>query len=450
VSRGYQSRRTYETLGCDQQTMGNDGEGSANRVHLLHFILRDADAERLISPMGSLAIGRFGFPYNTDTLTLMPRPLMGLRIEARPGYREQISTLWAQRGNGVVKRLTESEVRRAMAEPTFDPDFPLVGDFFVAEKQPLPPIPLVDDPLTRVSQIGIAEYFLDGKPVLFAWFVDEKTLVFQRLGHFVQISLHALPDHQSFDIVLSWSPFHTEIFVGWFDAQGRYVAKEVRLEFDATLPTREQLEAAGAVHAQDFPSRESFADEVITALGQIAQILKTAPPSAFWNQIRTRKSDVARRLPKSEPQSGDTLRMFLQYESEKRGWKVNREDQSRSGAVDFGIVGIVRRALVEVKIELKNAHSDDLDGGLTTQLPAYLLEHRCHGIYWVLWFKGGAWPRPARFTKETLRTHLDGIRPDIVRAVAILDVSHGDSASRRARKRKKPAGRNKHSKRRRA
>jgi hypothetical protein len=123
----------------------------------------------------------------------------------------------------------------------------------------------------------------------------------------------------------------------------------------------------------------------------------------------------------------------LEYEPQRRGWSVHREDKSRRGSVDFGVVGVVRKSTIEIKIEVKNAHSDDLEVGLAEQLPKYLDDHGLDGIYWVLWFKGRHWQLPAKVTKAKLREHLNGARLGRVRAVAVLDLSYPETASKRSR-----------------
>jgi hypothetical protein len=76
--------------------------------------------------------------------------------------------------------------------------------------------------------------------------------------------------------------------------------------------------------------------------------------------------------------------------------EVVREYSTGVGDLDFMFLGIVSRTgQRRLCAEFKNAHSDDLERGLTVQLPQYMKNQRAtYGAFCVLWYKGEGFDHP--------------------------------------------------------
>ena len=158
-----------------------------------------------------------------------------------------------------------------------------------------------------------------------------------------------------------------------------------------------------------------------------------AKPSGYWNYDKKSKQWS----PKDEPRCGDSLHLLLDSLFALKNIEVTREDGSRSGNCDFGFsASLASYERVSALFELKKAHSNDLEHGLSEQLPKYLEERgSTAGIYGVLWFKGKHFEKPKKDKDETLDAcieRLHKIRPENVFDVVGFDVAFKKSASTRS------------------
>lgn len=66
------------------------------------------------------------------------------------------------------------------------------------------------------------------------------------------------------------------------------------------------------------------------------------------------------------------------------------------GNLDFAFLGMVKNSGIRTLCaEFKNAHSEDIFNGLTTQLPRYMQNKNSkYGAYCVLYFKGDWFDKP--------------------------------------------------------
>jgi hypothetical protein len=127
----------------------------------MHFVVNSDNVRAAIQPVGSIAFGRFGFPYNTAQFTLFPRPLAAVRIEGQPGFRHATSEILPHK-HDVLARIDEAAILTGQAEPAYKQDFPLVGQFFVGPKHAIRPYAL--------SAIGLVNMVLGGQVLLQAAF----------------------------------------------------------------------------------------------------------------------------------------------------------------------------------------------------------------------------------------------------------------------------------------
>jgi internalin A len=77
---------------------------------------------------------------------------------------------------------------------------------------------------------------------------------------------------------------------------------------------------------------------------------------------------------------------------------MSREVIASNGSLDFHFSYTKNDVLMNVCVELKNAHHPNLEHGLTTQLPLYINDIGSReGIFLVLWYKYAKFNKPSAF-----------------------------------------------------
>lgn len=115
----------------------------------------------------------------------------------------------------------------------------------------------------------------------------------------------------------------------------------------------------------------------------------------FWD--RQRKQGLKNKLlPKLEPEAATGIYAFLQDSSINHGYELMHETSSSSGSVDLYVIATnTNGGFIKICIEIKNAHSDDIEHGLKEQLPEYIRgKNADYGIYLVLSYKCEKFERP--------------------------------------------------------
>lgn len=127
--------------------------------------------------------------------------------------------------------------------------------------------------------------------------------------------------------------------------------------------------------------------------------------------------------PKTEPQMQPFVMSQLKAISEFMGIQISREVESANGEIDFLCSYTHQNKVLKTCIEIKNAHSSNIETGLQKQLPEYLKSERTkNGIYLVLWYKGELFDKPKKHSNiDDLITYLDSIKPRkfLIRLVGI-------------------------------
>jgi len=132
---------------------------------------------------------------------------------------------------------------------------------------------------------------------------------------------------------------------------------------------------------------------------------------AFWNI--NKKDRITIRTPKKEPQNQPTIAGLLSYVTIPKNISIASEFPTGGGNLDYLLSGInTKNQVLNACIEVKNAHSSDIEKGLTKQLPEYMKTKGTDlGIYLVLWFKGKHFDKPKKYpTIKELETKLYEIR----------------------------------------
>ena len=139
----------------------------------------------------------------------------------------------------------------------------------------------------------------------------------------------------------------------------------------------------------------------------------------LWKSDTDRKQ-VPCREPESQPYIFSHLRAIFDF----MGIQISREVESSNGQIDF-LISFTnsQNKLLKLCIELKLAHAENIEKGLTKQLPAYLKGERCkHGIYLVLWYKCPRFERPEKYeTVMDFETQLNKVNANKNISTIIID-----------------------------
>ena len=128
----------------------------------------------------------------------------------------------------------------------------------------------------------------------------------------------------------------------------------------------------------------------------------------FW-----KKNSQDKLVPQTEPEMQPLILSQLKVLCDYMGIQISREVETGNGKVDFVCSASFQGKLIKTCIELKNAHKDNLESGLTRQLPEYLKSERTkYGIYLILWYKGDYFDFPRKYSSEMeLEESLQTIKP---------------------------------------
>ena len=125
-----------------------------------------------------------------------------------------------------------------------------------------------------------------------------------------------------------------------------------------------------------------------------------------------KNDDNGNQIPCREPETQPYIFSHLRAIFDFMGIQISREVESSNGEVDF-LISFTnsQNKLLKLCVELKLAHAENIEKGLTKQLPAYLKGERCkYGVYLVLWYKCELFDRPRKYNAlSELETQLNKI-----------------------------------------
>jgi hypothetical protein len=235
-----------------------------------------------------------------------------------------------------------------------------------------------------------------------------------------------------------WHPTHLKALV-LANSEARLsdpelVARETKtLQTSTTIPPYSLVDWARklsivpmATHASQVDFNQTVTDSLLSIPDKVATL---GLQNAFWDRTYEGKKIVSQR-PKSEPDIQPTIHGLLYDICLAKNIQVSREYVVAGGQLDFLFSGHLNTgSTVEVCVEFKHAHSQDISHGLLEQLPAYMRAKGCDfGLYCVMYFKDTEFSKPQKYAnandlflalnQERLSVGLTNIR------VLMMDFSH--------------------------
>lgn len=227
----------------------------------------------------------------------------------------------------------------------------------------------------------------------------------------------------------SQKPIHHKLFTitnfnSYFNAKNRFIKS-----LNAHYMSEDMPAIRSFILDTKITSKKSFFD---FSLKFLELTLKKAIEfggmhSAFWEN----------KLPISEPHSQPIIYNLIRFLAEMKGIRISREVIASDGSLDFHFSYTKNDILMNVCVELKNAHHGSLEHGITAQLPLYMRDIGSkEGIFLVLWYKSKSFNKPTKFnTIKDIETFLNEKVPKKYRIKPIIiDCSPKVSPSLKASK----------------
>ncbi|PUB78033.1 MAG: hypothetical protein DBO99_07990 [gamma proteobacterium symbiont of Ctena orbiculata] len=128
---------------------------------------------------------------------------------------------------------------------------------------------------------------------------------------------------------------------------------------------------------------------------------------SFWEKCGEHDTPILER--KAQPIIYNQLRFLVSM----KGITLSREVIASNGSLDFHFSYTKNDVLMNVCVELKNAHHPNLKHGITTQLPLYIKDVGSReGIFLVLWYKSDKFNKPTAYADiNELELVLSNIAP---------------------------------------
>lgn len=394
----------------------------------------------LISPEGTIIFYGMGFRRDLMDYTCIPLSLDGVQHFRRIGLSDKLL-----------------EVRNVIT--TINPQLSKVKNLHYPRLEEIAPdeIPIgftgipfkgyIIYPLFRDPDIAYIAILTIGDNEIHCIYFNQKRVIFRRLDQEVELDCSFIPDGERFTLLLEWSYNYIKIYACWVDSTGMERSRENRKDFSSLLmpaPYARALwyEIKDEIKDIDpegrplmgvrelrraYKDMDDFCRTIADLFSEVNKIFDACEPSAFWDE-----PSKSKKTPKKETKSRNSLKAFLASICANKNIQIFREDPTRSGNVDFVFVGIgMDHTSLNVVLEIKNAHSQDLIHGLTNQLPKYITDRgNAVGFYGVLWFKCKHCPKPSDTSINECYDRLIEFKPDMVRDILFLDLSLNESASK--------------------
>lgn len=227
-----------------------------------------------------------------------------------------------------------------------------------------------------------------GENFHFNFSINSESLSIERNGFKVSLTPEMFPDGKLLFFLMGWSTNKLILLSGYRENEETI---EVLQEIE-TIPTiapmslKRWAKEQSLIQTSIYKSVDNLRDAVYQTIADLKdKIEDTGSGESFWD-YQYKGNAVTKKTPKKEPLAQLLFKPMLVTDLFFRGLEIFRENKTSSGDIDFTITGAVEGiGSVSMCIELKNAHSKELENGLLNQLPDYMRSQQSeYGAYCVL------------------------------------------------------------------
>jgi len=210
---------------------------------------------------------------------------------------------------------------------------------------------------------------------------------------------------------ISWSINSINLFCG-NKGEGGSLSKEYKTS--PVIPPVSLLKWARQeclINTKEYINEEHFRRTIHTTIENIQiKINQHASYNSFWN-LEYEGNKIISRTPKKETDIQPLISALISDQSIISSFEIIPEYTTGVGNVDMLFIGkLQNKKSVYIALEVKNAHSNDLDKGLQSQLPKYMVNKECnYGVYLVLNYFGKYLEMPNKYDGNLL-SYLDKVK----------------------------------------
>ncbi len=262
--------------------------------------------------------------------------------------------------------------------------------------------------------------------------------VVQRNNTVNTLTLDGIDLSSSIKVLVSWTHNYISISAGKSGEE----KKTSKAPTIATVPPIELIQWArrnNLLPVKSIPDSQDFRRRVHDALTTISQKIEEADAyKSFWN-ISYKGNKIDQITPKKEVELQPLIHCFLHDQMLAGGIEVVAEPHNGSGNVDFLFLASINGKIEKICLEVKLAHSKDLEHGYFSQLPKYMRSHNAtFGIYCIMNFCGNWFNEPTFKLTDSASFYLgvkerDHSIPELEKIrIFEIKLSKGTSASKKA------------------
>lgn len=202
-----------------------------------------------------------------------------------------------------------------------------------------------------------------------------------------------------YQVLVSWKPDQIQLALIVDDEVG---GEEACVSIDTVpfwVPAQllQQARLLNLLPRKTYSTSAEFLGVFLESLRLASQTIRdTNGYKLYWDRQRS-GNGTTKLTPKREPESMKGIVGLLQDQSLLAGYQLQVESQVGPGSLDLqATASLASGGFAKVCLEAKNAHSPDLEHGVSDQLPSYIRSARAdYGVYLVLWYKCKEFPEPA-------------------------------------------------------
>lgn len=226
-------------------------------------------------------------------------------------------------------------------------------------------------------------FLVEGEGFYFRLSIDGDGIYAERNGESCILPSNLLPGNRVNFFVLTWSYDQIRLITG-VDTP----IEMVKETWPCAVPNslKKWAREKSLLPQKEYDSEEDLRDAVYGCIASMKEkIERDGNSDAFWDIIYEGNAIISKN-PKKEPTIHPHLKSLLDTELFLKGIDIYRENKTSVGNIDFTLTGYVKnKGLSSVCIEIKNAHSKEVEDGFTTQLPNYMVAQGAqYGAYCVL------------------------------------------------------------------
>lgn len=245
-------------------------------------------------------------------------------------------------------------------------------------------LPVNNDNNNIFSQVGTF-FNLKGEDFYFQLSADYTGLYLERNGEQCIITPDMLTSRQLRFFIMTWSPTTLRLVTAESKEKHIDVIKHTP-PFSVPVSFKKWARDKTLIPTKFYNTEIDFRNAVYQCLTDLrSKIEENGSSESFWD-FSYDGNKVKLKTPKKETLAQPLVKTIIDTELYLRGIDIFRENTTPSGDIDFTVVGYVNGVgIVNMCIELKNAHSEYLENGLLNQLPNYMRSQKSqYGAYCVL------------------------------------------------------------------